>query len=651
MKKKSIVFITVSMAVALLGVMAMQFYFLRQSYQLQSELFDGLVKEALNNVVTEVNKHDQVKFLIDRSNNTRNTNVSYKTKLDVVKKLEIKSDTAGQESDVKDPVVIKDRKSQNYTYVMSSNTPSTPNPPNTYTDSDKRPATIKIMMHGGKLSKEKIAKIKDTLNQLIAIRNFEKDIDEVGLQMHVEEFTNEFGQVMRTVTPMLVPLQTVHTQRKLYKYDTVSQVYIDPMLGKQVIFERRINPLWLREQDRKAKEQQVVRLKHLLQVEKDGAPTKSNKPKTEIFEKLANDYQRADEPLQQRLNQAYIDSLLRFELATRNISLKDFSYEVTTAHNDSLIFSKAMNTVDGPPVFLASNSYQMPIFSGGIIKDPGQIRVSFPHKNSIILSHMAATMATTGGLLLVLIFCFGFTIYAILRQKKISEMKTDFINNMTHEFKTPVSTIMIASEALRDDEIAEDKRRVSKLANIIYEENVRLGSHIERVLNIARIEKDDFKLDIKTIDVNETVAAVLDSMLLKLQKQDAKVETDLSYNGGPLLIKADELHFSNVIYNLVDNAIKYSKGTPEITITTQLKNKQAVIRVADKGIGMSYDQQTRIFEQFYRIPTGNLHDVKGFGLGLSYVNTIVKRLNGFISVKSEKDKGSEFELRFDKVAS
>jgi two-component system phosphate regulon sensor histidine kinase PhoR len=627
MKKKSIVLITISMAVALLGVMAMQFYFLRQSYQLQSELFDGLVKEALNNVVAQVNKHDQINFL--------NNKIRYQSTLAATSK----------------PGKVKNLKSKTYTYAMPAAPPEAPAVTDEASDSDKHPASIKIMMHGGKPNKEKLAKLKDSLNQLIAVRNFERDIDEVGLQMHIEEFTNEFGQVQRTVTPMLVPVQPMQASRKINKYDTISIVYPDPMYGRQVVFERRINPLWQREQDRKAKELQVKRLKHLLQVEKadEPDPGKVSKPKSEIFEKLATEYQRTDEPLQQRLNQAYIDSLLRFELSTRNISLENFSYEVTTAHNDSLIFSKAMNTGSAAPVFLASNSYQMPIFSEGVIKDPGQIRVSFPHKNSIILSHMAATMATTGGLLMVLIFCFGFTIYAIIRQKKISEMKTDFINNMTHEFKTPVSTIMIASEALRDDEIAQDRKRVSKLANIIYEENVRLGSHIERVLNIARIEKDDFKLDIKTIDVNETITTVLDSMLLKLQKHDVKVEMGLSDT--QLLIKADELHFSNVIYNLIDNAIKYSTEAPEITITTALgRNNQAVIKIADKGIGMSYDQQTKIFEQFYRIPTGNLHDVKGFGLGLSYVNTIIKRLNGSISVKSEKDKGSEFELRFDKVS-
>ena len=223
-------------------------------------------------------------------------------------------------------------------------------------------------------------------------------------------------------------------------------------------------------------------------------------------------------------------------------------------------------------------------------------------------------------------------------------MKTDFINNMTHEYKTPVSTIIIASEALKDSEIAFDQTRVSRLANIIYEENVRLGSHIERVLNVARIEKNDFKLEKKPIDVNEMIAVVIDSMALKLQKYNAN--TTLQLDAENPVISADELHFSNVIYNLVDNAIKYSVNEPDITISTLNKNGQVVIRVADKGIGMSRDQQTKIFEQFYRIPTGNLHDVKGFGLGLSYVNTVVKRLNGMISVRSEKEKGSEFELKF-----
>jgi len=612
------------MAAALLGVMAMQFYFLRQSYRLQSELFDRSVNEALNTVVSKISEQDHINFL--------NAKARYQPKMAA--------------TDTPLHVAYKNKKYLYSTVSMARKNDGLGN-------GDSALATTSVFFNSnGKNHNERITRLKDTLKQLVKMANFAKDLEEVGIQVNVQEFTNEFGQVQQLLTPSLVPLQTIHSGTKLNKYDTTRIVYIDPMMGKQVISERHINPLWQREHDRKEQEAQLKRVQHLLQVETGTEPGKNIKikPKTEGFESLAEEYQRTNEPLPQRLNQALIDSLLRFELNTRGIDLL-YSYEVTTARNDSLIFSKAMDMNGERPVFIEAESYKMPIFNQAVIKDPGRLVISFPKKNSLILSHMAATMATSGGLLLVLIFCFGFTIYAILRQKKISEMKTDFINNMTHEFKTPVSTIMIASEALKDNEIAQDKNRVSKLANIIYEENVRLGSHIERVLNIAKIEKDDFKLDIKSVDVNEMITTVLDSMLLKLQKHDVKVETDLNYADGPMMIKADELHFSNVIYNLVDNAIKYSNDTPEITITTQTKNRQAVIKVADKGIGMSHDQQTRIFEQFYRIPTGNLHDVKGFGLGLSYVNTIVKRLNGSISVKSEKDKGSEFELRFDKVSS
>lgn len=221
-------------------------------------------------------------------------------------------------------------------------------------------------------------------------------------------------------------------------------------------------------------------------------------------------------------------------------------------------------------------------------------------------------------------------------------MKTDFINNMTHEFKTPVATIMIASEALKDPELTQDKSRIDRLANIIYDENVRLGNHIERVLNIAKIDQGDLKLECKEVEMNDLLAAVTDSMSLQLEKKNAHV--DLHLHANKAIVLGDELHLSNVIFNLIDNANKYSKGAPEIKISTRSTAKNLIIKIADKGMGMSRDQQTKIFDQFYRIPTGNLHDVKGFGLGLSYVNNIVKRMQGNIRVKSEKDKGSEFEI-------
>ncbi len=593
MKKRSIAFIIGLMSFALLGVVGMQLYFLRQSYQMQSQLFDRSVNEALNNVVAKVTKHDAQNFLNVKALSQGNANSS---------RLEREKST------------FEPQKKQK-----------------------------RLTLH-----ERKIAVWRDSLRRMIMHKQLDDEItgimggESLDLQLRYEEFTDDFGVIHGRVTPILVrnPINKSKKNQKLHKYDTIRYTYSDPQFGKQVISIPHINAEWQREQDRRLKERQLREVKKLL--ENDSL---QNTPHTttNVIENLAAEYGKYGEPLRKRLDPFWIDTLLRFELHNKGISLP-FSYEVTTANSDSLIFSKANDLTGAKPTFSNATVYQTPIFSTDVVNDPGLIRLSFPQKNTLILNRMTATMASTGGLLLILIICFGYTIFSILKQKKVSEMKTDFINNMTHEFKTPVSTIMIASEALLDNEIAQDRSRVSRLANIIYEENARLGSHIERVLNIARIEKNDFKLEKKPVDINETIAAVVDSMALKLQKRNAI--TTLQLDAENDTINADELHFSNVMYNLIDNAIKYSTEDPDITISTSNKNGQLVIRVADKGIGMSRDQQTKIFEQFYRIPTGNLHDVKGFGLGLSYVNTVVKRLNGMISVRSEKEKGSEFELKF-----
>ncbi|RYY37523.1 MAG: HAMP domain-containing histidine kinase [Sphingobacteriaceae bacterium] len=591
------------MSLALLGVMAMQFYFLRQSYQMQSDLFDRSVNEALNNVANKAAKQDAVNFLNAKA---QHRYVRIKTQ-----------ETDFNAEDAADSIT--------FTKVKPK---------------------VKVTQ-----ANKKRELLLDSLQRLKYQKRQQEIADDYNLRIRYEEYTDEFGIVHSQVTPEIVKKEGTiwHRPKKLQKYDTLRYAYLDPQYGPQVSVRLQLNPLWMHEQARLKKERQIARVKKLLELDSlkrlpkpDKEIDKQQVKQVTVFENLAQEYSKVNQPLYKRVNRFWIDSLLRFELHTKGIFLP-FSYEVLTANNDSLIFSNAVDK-NSKPVFIEANTYQTPIFSNEVINDPGKLKIFFPEKNSLILGRMGASMATTAGLLLVLVFCFGYTIFTILKQKKISEMKIDFINNMTHEFKTPVSTIMIASEALKDDEITQDKSRISRLANIIYEENVRLGSHIERVLNIARLEKDDFKLDSKPVDVNEMISLVLDSMSLKLQKHEA--QTSLSLDAEKPVIVADELHFSNVLYNLIDNAIKYSSDAPDITISTLNKNGQIIIKVADKGIGMSRDQQAKIFEQFYRIPTGNLHDVKGFGLGLSYANTIVKKLNGTISVRSEKDKGSEFELKF-----
>ena len=596
MKKRSIGIIIGLMSFALIGVVAMQLYFLWQSYDMQSKLFDRSVNEALSNVATKASKHDAILFL-----NTKVPNNFVPDKSGHVKIIEktTKTTDSGGISKI---------------FV-----------------SQKKHSTFR---------ERKIALLRDSLKHMILQKQIDEQLGSAHLQIRIEEYTDEFGVVHGRLKPEFVKEDAHAKNQKLHKYDTLTYRYDDPQFGTQVIFAKRIDPLWQHAQDVKQNERKVREMQKLLETDslQNLQPGQST-----VIQNLAAEYQKFGEPLKTRIDPIWIDSLLRFELRDKGIDLP-FSYEITNANNDSLIFVNTASTDGIKPLFTPEDTYQTHIFSTDVINDPGNIKITFPQKNNLILSRMTATMATTGGLLLVLVLCFGYTLFSIIRQKKISEMKTDFINNMTHEFKTPVSTIMIASEALKDQEIVADKARVARLANVIYEENARLGSHIERVLNVARIERNDFKLEKKPLDVNEMINIVIDSMELKLQKHN--VILTLNLDAVNAVVLADELHFSNLIYNLIDNAIKYSNDIPEITISTTRRDNQIIIKVADKGIGMSRDQQTKIFEQFYRIPTGNLHDVKGFGLGLSYVNTIVKRLNGVISVRSEKDKGSDFELKF-----
>ena len=588
------------MSFALLGVVAMQLYFLTESYNMQSKVFDRSVTEALDNVATKLGRQDADKFLSQRA--------EYREELqNKVKQADHIFETANNTATGDNKIIV-----------------------NESVKTKKKPLTAR---------EKQLAILRDSLKRMVMSQKMDEPLmGSLDLKLRVDQFMDEFGDVQVRYTPMLV--NKPFNRHKLYKYDTiVFKRYIDPQFGEQIVYATQINPLWKADQERKEKERKVRRVKQWLAAD---SAQNAQGGKTTVMQNLYEEYQRSGEPLKQRLNAFWIDSLLRFELHNKGIYLLP-SYEVTTANNDSLIFSNVNDVSGSRPQFIAGNTYQTAIFKD-VLNDPGMIRLTFPQKNSLILSKMKVTMGTTAGLLFVLVLCFGYTLFSIIRQKKISEMKTDFINNMTHEFKTPVSTIMIASEALKDNEITSDKARVSRLANIIYEENERLGSHIERVLNVARIDKNDFKLESKPVDINEMISVVVDSMALKLQKCEADVSLHL--DAETAIVNADELHLSNVLYNLIDNAIKYSEGVPQITISSFNKNGQVVIKVADRGIGMSRDQQTKIFEQFYRIPTGNVHNVKGFGLGLSYVNTIVKRLNGSINVRSERDKGSEFELKF-----
>ena len=244
--------------------------------------------------------------------------------------------------------------------------------------------------------------------------------------------------------------------------------------------------------------------------------------------------------------------------------------------------------------------------------------------------------------MLVIIAAFYVTVKTLLNQKKLSEIKSDFINNMTHEFKTPLATISLAVDALKNEKVQADPEKSKYFTGIIKEENIRMNKHVETILQAALLEKQELQLHLVPLSVHEIIQNTIDNFELQLNTQQGNIE--LFLNAKNDVISGDEVHFSNLVSNLVDNAIKYSKDKPELKIYTHNTKNYLVLRVEDNGIGMSKESVKRIFEKFYRAHTGNLHNVKGFGLGMSYVKTVVDAHKGKIKVESVLGKGSAFTV-------
>jgi two-component system phosphate regulon sensor histidine kinase PhoR len=244
----------------------------------------------------------------------------------------------------------------------------------------------------------------------------------------------------------------------------------------------------------------------------------------------------------------------------------------------------------------------------------------------------------------VIIAAFYVTLNALVRQKKLSEIKNDFINNMTHEFKTPLATISLAVDAMRNEKVIQDRQKSEYFSGIIKEENKRMNKQVETILQASLLDRQEQQLNLRPLHAHLVIQEAMENFHLQLEGKGGREECQL--NARIDLIEADEVHFTNLITNLIDNAVKYSKENLLIRITTHNTSKSLIIRIEDNGIGMSKETQRRIFEKFYRAHTGNLHNVKGFGLGLSYVKTIVEAHRGKIKVDSIVGKGTTFALEF-----
>lgn len=367
------------------------------------------------------------------------------------------------------------------------------------------------------------------------------------------------------------------------------------------------------------------------------------------------DEQRRHSPpdISERIDPQKLTQFIREELENRGINLP-YQYGVIQAVDTNFIIingnyvvgnvdeSEASHAVNPHSRSLFNSKYQVALYRSDLKNSPGWLKLHFPNKTSWLWYSLLPTMLPAVLFTGLILFCFSYTIHVILRQKKISEMKTDFINNMTHEFKTPIATISLAADSIASPKVIHDESRINRFIGIIRQENKRMLQQVEKVLQMAQIDKKDFQLKLAEVDIHELILQAVDHLSLQVQRREGHI--DIQLEAAKPVIEGDQIHLSNVIHNLLDNANKYSADAPDIKISTFSINGGLEIIVEDKGIGMTKEDQKHIFDKFYRVHTGNLHDVKGFGLGLSYVKAITLAHQGSIQVKSEPGKGSKFSL-------
>ena len=342
-------------------------------------------------------------------------------------------------------------------------------------------------------------------------------------------------------------------------------------------------------------------------------------------------------PTSSVINSYQLNDIIKTEFRKKNIK-QPFEYCISNEVAVPLMFSSGFKT----EFFNSENNHQVLLTNGGIMNS--EMLNVFIEPDNYFKNHLATLLLFAAFFTSIIIAAFVLTIKTMLSQNKLSEIKSDFINNMTHEFKTPIATIQLASDALKNEKVISNKEQILYYTSIIKEENRRMNKQVEKILQAAQLEKDEIKLQYKKINLHEILLKVAENTRLQMEEAGASFTTNL--NATKFIINADEVHITNILFNLVDNAIKYSNESPVINISTENEGNFILIKIKDQGIGMNAEIQNHIFEKFYRAHTGNLHNVKGFGLGLTYVKNIVEAHKGKITVSSEPNKGSEFTLSF-----
>ena len=334
--------------------------------------------------------------------------------------------------------------------------------------------------------------------------------------------------------------------------------------------------------------------------------------------------------IERKINPVLLDSVLKGSMRDAGIPLA-FAYGILSPRRDSVLVASPA----GAAAILRSSEYHVPLFHLAFGPPQRELAVSFTGRDAYLFGQLWPALLASVLFIAVIAWCFLYTVRTIMRQQRLAGHMVEFINNMTHEFKTPIATVTLASEAIGRPDV---------IRNMIAEETLRMKNQVDRILQMAVIEEGDYELALSGVDMHSVIRRAVDNAALGVESRGGSITCALGAERHT--VRGDKVHLVNIIHNLLDNASKYSRDAPAIQVSTASAGTWLVVRVSDRGIGIAQEHIGRVFDKYYRVPTGNIHDVKGFGLGLSYVRLLVEAHGGTITLKSREGEGTEVELRF-----
>jgi len=374
----------------------------------------------------------------------------------------------------------------------------------------------------------------------------------------------------------------------------------------------------------------------LINIKRKKIKTKAKKIEN-VIKKMVFEYDSDINRFRKRIKFELLDSLLKLELTESDINIS-YEYGIKSKKDKIKVKAKSKN-------YSPENQYKKyyaSLFPDDLIPKPDKLVVYFPERKTHLYRSLSIMLPASLFFSLIILIAFSISVLMILKQKKISDVKTDFINNMTHEFKTPIATISLAADSIINPKVIENTGKIKNFIKIIKDENKRMNKQVERVLQMSLLDKSNLSLNLKNLNIHVLLENAIENIGIQIEEKNGLLTTNIQAKKHFVMI--DEVHFLNMINNLLDNALKYSKQKPVIEIKTADVQNGILITVEDNGIGMTKEEQSKIFDRFYRVTKGNIHNTKGFGLGLSYVKAIVEAFKGNITVKSELNKGSRFNV-------